>query len=169
MHCTVSGCGDVLVEDEDAAIAPRATYLSYMPSNWREHPRGAAAPPMPGVPADRRGDPAEAERGFDIMEVIRRWSTRASCFEIKRALRPRARHRLRRASTAAPSVSSPAAAVKGGVLFVDSADKAARFIYLCDAFNIPLLCLADVPGFMIGTEVERQGIIRHGAKMIAAL
>jgi acetyl-CoA carboxylase carboxyltransferase component len=58
---------------------------------------------------------------------------------------------------------------KGGVLFVDSADKAARFITCCDAFNIPLLFLADVPGFMIGTAVERQGIIRHGAKMIAAL
>jgi acetyl-CoA carboxylase carboxyltransferase component len=58
---------------------------------------------------------------------------------------------------------------KGGVLFVDSADKAARFIWLCDAFNIPLLFLADVPGFMIGKQVERQGIIRHGAKMITAV
>jgi acetyl-CoA carboxylase carboxyltransferase component len=57
----------------------------------------------------------------------------------------------------------------GGVLFVDSADKAARFIWCCDAFNIPLLFLADVPGFMIGTQVERQGIIRHGAKMITAV
>ena len=58
---------------------------------------------------------------------------------------------------------------KGGVLFVDSADKAARFIWCCDAFNIPLVFLADVPGFMVGTEVERQGIIRHGAKMITAV
>ena len=58
---------------------------------------------------------------------------------------------------------------KGGVLFVDSADKAARFIQICDAFGIPLLFLADVPGFMVGTAVERQGIIRHGAKMIAAM
>jgi methylmalonyl-CoA decarboxylase subunit alpha len=58
---------------------------------------------------------------------------------------------------------------KGGVLFSDSADKAARFIWTCNAFNIPLLFLADVPGFMIGTQVERQGIIRHGAKMISAV
>jgi acetyl-CoA carboxylase carboxyltransferase component len=58
---------------------------------------------------------------------------------------------------------------KGGVLFNDSADKAARFIWLCDAFEIPLLFLADVPGFMIGTDVERHGIIRHGAKMITAV
>ncbi len=60
-------------------------------------------------------------------------------------------------------------AVRGGVLFVDSADKCARFIWLCDAFNVPLLYLADVPGFMIGSDVERQGIIRHGAKMITAV
>ena len=58
---------------------------------------------------------------------------------------------------------------KGGVLFVDSADKATRFIRLCDAFNLPLLYLADVPGFMIGSKVEREGIIRHGAKMISAV
>jgi len=55
------------------------------------------------------------------------------------------------------------------VLFVDSADKAARFIWTCNAFNVPLLFLADVPGFMIGTQVEREGIIRHGAKMISAV
>ena len=60
-------------------------------------------------------------------------------------------------------------AVKGGVLFVDSADKAARFIWLCDAFNVPLVFLADVPGFMIGSAVEREGIIRHGAKMVTAV
>ena len=59
--------------------------------------------------------------------------------------------------------------MKGGVLFHDSADKAAKFINLCDAYHIPLLFLADVPGFMIGTKVERAGIIRHGAKMISAM
>ena len=75
-----------------------------------------------------------------------------------------------RASTGARSGSSPTSRrQKGGVLFVDSADKAARFIKTCNAFNVPLLFLADVPGFMIGTDVERQGIIRHGAKMISAV
>jgi acetyl-CoA carboxylase carboxyltransferase component len=59
--------------------------------------------------------------------------------------------------------------VLGGALDVNSADKAARFVWLCDAFNIPLVFLADVPGFMIGKAVERQGIIRHGAKMISAI
>ncbi|HEY0935608.1 MAG TPA: carboxyl transferase domain-containing protein, partial [Trebonia sp.] len=59
--------------------------------------------------------------------------------------------------------------VRSGAIFVDSADKAARFITLCDAFNIPLVFLQDVPGFMVGVAVERQGIIRHGAKMITAM
>ena len=59
--------------------------------------------------------------------------------------------------------------VRGGAIFVDSADKAARFITLCDAFNVPLLFLQDVPGFMVGVDMERRGIIRHGAKMIAAM
>ena len=63
----------------------------------------------------------------------------------------------------------PAASTRAGVLFADSADKAARFIWTCNAFNVPLLFLADVPGFMIGTQVEREGIIRHGAKMISAV
>ena len=58
---------------------------------------------------------------------------------------------------------------KGGVLFVDSADKATRFVQLCDAFNVPLVFLSDVPGFMVGAAVEKQGIIRHGAKMITAI
>ena len=59
--------------------------------------------------------------------------------------------------------------LKGGVLFVDSADKATRFVQLCDAFNVPLVFLSDVPGFMVGSAVEKQGIIRHGAKMISAI
>src|SRR5581483_3315722 len=59
--------------------------------------------------------------------------------------------------------------VKGGVLFIDSSDKAARFIQTCNAFNVPLLFLADVPGFMIGTQVEKEGIIRHGAKLVSAV
>ena len=54
-------------------------------------------------------------------------------------------------------------------IFVDSADKAARFITWCDAFNVPLIFLHDVPGFMVGVAVERQGIIRHGAKMLTAM
>jgi acetyl-CoA carboxylase carboxyltransferase component len=57
---------------------------------------------------------------------------------------------------------------KGGILDVDAADKAARFIRMCDAFNVPLVYLMDVPGFLVGSQVEKEGIIRHGAKMLYA-
>src|SRR5437762_8386724 len=59
--------------------------------------------------------------------------------------------------------------VLGGALDVNAADKAARFVWLCDAFNVPLVFLHDVPGFIVGSAVEKQGIIRHGAKMLFAV
>ena len=92
-----------------------------------------------------------------------------SFFEIKPLLAPELIVGFARLDGHAVGIVANNPMHKGGVLFVDSADKAARFIWLCDAFNVPLVFLADVPGFMIGTEVERQGIIRHGAKMITAV
>src|SRR3989442_477837 len=92
-----------------------------------------------------------------------------SFFEVKRLFAREIVCGLARLDGRAVGVLASQPRFKGGVLFVDSADKAARFITCCDAFNIPLLFLADVPGFMIGTAVERQGIIRHGAKLIAAV
>ena len=92
----------------------------------------------------------------------------ANCLEVSDSALPSPRDEIRIDGQPVGVVANNSA-VRGGVLFVDSADKAARFIWLCDAFNVPLLYLADVPGFMIGSEVERQGIIRHGAKMITAV
>ena len=90
-------------------------------------------------------------------------------FEVKPLFAPELVVGLARLDGAPVGIVANNPAVKGGVLFVDSADKAARFIWCCDAFNLPLVFLCDVPGFMIGTQVERQGIIRHGAKMITAV
>ena len=92
-----------------------------------------------------------------------------SFFEIKKLFAPEIITGLARMNGQTVGIIANQPKVKGGVLFVDSADKAAKFIMLCDAYHIPLIFLADVPGFMIGTQVERQGIIRHGAKMIAAM
>jgi acetyl-CoA carboxylase carboxyltransferase component len=92
-----------------------------------------------------------------------------SFFEIKRLFARELVTGFARIDGRAVGVLASQPRFKGGVLFVDSADKAARFIWLCDAFEIPLLFLADVPGFMIGTDVEKRGIIRHGAKMISAV
>ena len=169
MHCTVSGCGDVLVSTEEEAIEAAKRYLSYFPQNYQ----GSPAPVEPGEPAPGRDleaiVPANQNAPFDMYEFLDRLVDAGSFFEIKRLFAPELITGFARLGGSAVGILANQPKVKGGVLFVDSADKAARFIWLCDAFNIPLLFLADVPGFMIGTKVERAGIIRHGAKMITAV
>jgi acetyl-CoA carboxylase carboxyltransferase component len=168
MHCTVSGCGDILVGSDEEAIAVARQYLSYMPQSYRERPaaREPAAPP-PGrsiddiVPYDQR-------KYFDMYEVIDRLVDGGSWLELKRLFAPEIITGFARLGGRVAGVVANQPKVKGGVLFVDSSDKAARFIWLCNAFNIPLVYLADIAGFMVGSKVEREGIIRHGAKMIFA-
>ena len=170
MHCTVSGCGDALVQSEEEGMRSARAYMSYMPQSWRAAP--ALIDAVPVAPDSANIDsviPAGASRGYDVMAIVRGLVDESSFFEIKRLYAREIVTGLARIDGRAVGVVASQPRFKGGVLFVDSADKAARFITCCDAFNIPLLFLADVPGFMIGTTVERQGIIRHGAKMIAAL
>ncbi|MGC4090253.1 MAG: acyl-CoA carboxylase subunit beta [Polyangiaceae bacterium] len=170
MHTQVSGCGDVLVKTEQAAIEWARRYLSYMPSNCD------AAPP----PAEARAPRADAPRiadvvipdenkAFDMKRVIDALIDADSFFEVKERFAKELVTGFARIDGRVVGIVANQPKHLGGVLFVDSADKAARFIWLCDAFGLPLLFLADVPGFMIGTKVERQGIIRAGAKMIAAV
>jgi acetyl-CoA carboxylase carboxyltransferase component len=113
--------------------------------------------------------PAEESAGYDIRTVVGAVVDEGSFFEVKPLFAPELVVGFGLLDGHPIGIVANQPAVKGGVLFVDSADKAARFIWQCDAFNLPLLYLADVPGFMIGSEVERQGIIRHGAKMITAV
>src|SRR5207248_2067265 len=107
--------------------------------------------------------------GYDMHRVIEGIVDEGSFFEIKALFAPELTVGFGHLGGHPLGVVANNPMHKGGVLFGDSADKASRFIWLCDAFSVPLLFLADVPGFMIGTEVERQGIIRHGAKMITAV
>ncbi len=170
MHCTVSGCGDVLVADEVSGIAAARSYLEYLPQSWHDappvyEPRDVAA----GCEDITDVIPLEASKGYDVMAIVRGVIDGGSFFEIKRLFAREIVCGFARIDGHPVGVLASQPRFKGGVLFVDSADKAAHFITCCDAFNVPLLFLADVPGFMIGTSVERQGIIRHGAKMIAAL
>ncbi|MCB1249529.1 MAG: acyl-CoA carboxylase subunit beta [Acidimicrobiales bacterium] len=168
MHATVSGCGDNLAHDDEDALDQARAFLSYFPQSWRDEPPvyAAAAPARP-LTADVV--PAEESQGYDMHDVLDGLLDAESFFEVKPLFAPELIVGLGRLDGRPVGIVANNPAAKGGVLFVDSADKAARFIWLCDAFNIPLLFLADVPGFMIGTEVERQGIIRHGAKMITAV
>ena len=168
MHCEVSGCGDVLAASDEEAIELAKRYLSYMPGSFRETPaRATAAEPKPGRPIDEIV-PYDQRKWFDMYEVIDRVVDAGSWFEIKKLFAGEIIVGLARIGGRVTGIVANQPKVKGGVLMVDSSDKAARFIWLCNAFNIPLVYLADIAGFMVGTKVERQGIIRHGAKMVFA-
>ncbi len=168
MHCTVSGVGDLLAHDDAEAIELARLYFSYVPSSWRS-PLPAYEPEPPTVPLTTTTVPERESVPFDIHEVIDGLVDDESFFEVKPLFAPEIVVGFGRMDGETVGIVANNSAVKGGVLFSDSADKATRFIWTCDAFSIPLVYLADVPGFMIGSEVERGGIIRHGAKMVSAV
>jgi acetyl-CoA carboxylase carboxyltransferase component len=168
MHCTVSGCGDLLVQDDVEAIEVAKLYFSYLPGSWRETPPGYDVE-EPARPLTRDVVPERESVPFDVHDVIDGLVDDGSFFEIKPLFAAELVVGFGRLGGESVGIVANNSMVKGGVLFSDSADKAARFIWLCDAFSIPLVYLADVPGFMIGSEVERGGIIRHGAKMVSAV
>jgi methylmalonyl-CoA decarboxylase subunit alpha len=168
MHATVSGCGDNLAHDDEDAIDQARAWFSYFPQTWREAPpHYESRPPARQLTSDLV--PAEEHRAYDVHDLIDGLVDEESFFERMPLFAPELVTGLARLDGRPVGIVANNPMHKGGVLFVDSADKAARFVWLCDAFNLPLVFLADVPGFMIGTEVERQGIIRHGAKMVTAV
>jgi methylmalonyl-CoA decarboxylase subunit alpha len=166
MHTGVSGCGHFLVGSDEEGIDLAKRYLGYFPQSWREQPPAAppAEPvgPMPEIPADEN-------KPFDMLELVHALVDADSFLEVQKRWAKELVVGYARLDGRAVGIVANQPKQRGGVLFVDSADKAARFIWTCNAFNLPLLFLADVPGFMIGTQVERQGIIRAGAKMISAV
>jgi acetyl-CoA carboxylase carboxyltransferase component len=170
MHCTESGCGDALVADDREAIEFGRAYFRFMPQRSGEKSAPCTPKPAP-VRSKPIADliPEEPNRGYDMRKVVEALVDEGSWLEIKKLFAKELLTGFARLDGQAVGILANQPMQKGGVLFNDSADKAARFIWLCDAFEIPLLFLADVPGFMIGTDVERRGIIRHGAKMISAV
>ncbi len=175
MHTGVSGCGHMLVGSDEEGIDAAKGFLSYLPINWESHPPEVPPVAFPAEPTDNGPDaiadliPADENKPFDMKLLLGALLDADSFFEIHARWAKELIVGFGRLDGRAVGIVANQPKVKGGVLFGDSADKAARFIWLCNAFNVPLLFLADVPGFMIGTQVERQGIIRHGAKMISAV
>ena len=168
MHATVSGCGDNLAVDDEDALDQARAWFSYFPQSWRHlPPHFEPRPPAHELTADMV--PPEEHVAYDVHDLIDALVDEESFFERMPLFAPELVTGLALLDGRPIGVVANNPMAKGGVLFVDSADKAARFIWLCDAFNIPLVFLADVPGFMVGTEVERAGIIRHGAKMVTAV
>ena len=168
MHCSVSGCGHYLAASEADAVTAVRDFLSYLPGNWQQAP--PAQPAREPKQVDLRAMvPVSERQAFDMRRYVRGIVDEDSLFEVQALWARELVVGFARLNGEAIGVVANNPMFKGGVLFVDSADKATRFIQLCDAFNLPLLFLADVPGFMVGTAVERQGIIRHGAKLISAV
>jgi acetyl-CoA carboxylase carboxyltransferase component len=169
MHTSVSGCGHFLAKSDQEAIETAQRYLSYLPENWREPaPTAPPAAPASETPISEIV-PTDEKASYDVKELIETVVDEASFLEVHARWAKELVVGYARLEGRAIGIVANQPKHKGGVLFVDSADKAARFIWTCNAFNVPLLFLADVPGFMIGTDEERQGIIRHGAKMISAV
>ncbi|GIF11557.1 acyl-CoA carboxylase subunit beta [Actinoplanes teichomyceticus] len=168
VHCAESGVGHFLCKSEREALDVVRTYLSYVPSNWTRRPPSATAAGPSGADLGALV-PASERQAFDMRKYVRALVDENSYFEIQALWARELTVGFARLDGEVVGVLGNNSMFKGGVLFVDSADKASRFVQLCDAFNIPLLFLTDVPGFMVGSAVEKQGIIRHGAKMITAI
>jgi acetyl-CoA carboxylase carboxyltransferase component len=171
IHCEVSGVGDLEVESDEACLVVVKEYLSYFPSHNQEPPPSVAC----DDPSDRRDEallslmPESPRRAYDVKKVIRAIVDHGRMLELKPGWARNIVTALARLAGHPVGVVASQPLVLGGALDLDAADKAARFIMLCDAFGIPLVFLQDVPGFMVGSKVERAGIIRHGAKMLYAV
>lgn len=169
MHCSVSGMGDCLVETEIEALDAVKAYLDYFPQNWQENvPLKPVKEPAPGrtikeiVPADQRIP-------FEMSEFINRVVDENSFFEFKKLYAQELVTGFARLGGRTIGIIANNSNVKGGVIFPESAEKGGHFISLCNAFNIPLLFLMDIAGFMIGSKVEKEAIARRGARWLIEL
>ncbi|MEV4627516.1 acyl-CoA carboxylase subunit beta [Micromonospora sp. NPDC049523] len=169
VHCAESGVGHFLCKTEADALKVVRDYLSYLPANWTQEPPAAEAAEPPASVDLAALVPASERQAFDMRRYVKGLLDADSFLEIQALWAKELTIGFGRLNGEVVGVVANNSMFKGGVLFVDSADKATRFVQLCDAFNVPLLFLSDVPGFMVGTAVEKQGIIRHGAKMITAI
>jgi acetyl-CoA carboxylase carboxyltransferase component len=171
IHTEVSGVGDLECEDDAACISAVREYLSFFPSRCGEKPPRRTC----NDPADRRDEalldiiPDSARQAYDVRKIIARVVDEGKSFELKPQWARNLVTALARIDGRPVGIVANNPMFYGGVLDVNAADKGARFVNLCDAFEVPLVFLQDVPGFMVGTKVEQQGIIRHGAKMLYAV
>ena len=170
VHCYESGVGDNEVADDHECITAVRNFLSYLPSSNADEPPFRATDDDPDRAVDGLDKivPTNPRAAYDVKRVIKAVFDRDSWFEIKPAWAKNIVVGFARAGGHAVGVVANQPMQKGGSLDSDSADKAARFIRMCDAFNVPLVYLMDVPGFIVGSQVEKEGIIRHGAKMLYA-
>jgi methylmalonyl-CoA decarboxylase subunit alpha len=171
VHCRRSGVGDLEVPDDQACIDSIKRYLSYMPShNGEAPPRRATSDPAERMDSELLDVLPESNRKpYDMYDVIRRIVDDGEWLDLKPQWAKTIITCFARFEGRPVGIVANQPRQLGGILDNDSADKAARFVNLCNAFGLPLVFLQDVPGFMVGTKVEQAGIIRHGAKMLHAV
>jgi acetyl-CoA carboxylase carboxyltransferase component len=171
VHCRKSGVGDLECADDAECIEAVKTYLSFFPANCEQKP------PLRETedPDDRMSEklmeivPESNRKPYDMYELIAEIVDDGEYFDIKPKFAKTIITCLARFGGQPVGIVANQPKHLGGILENDSADKAARFVNLCDAFEIPLVFIQDVPGFMVGSKVEHAGIIRHGAKMLYAI
>lgn len=168
IHCETSGVGDLELPDEEACLAAIKDYLSFMPQHCLEKP-----PILPcNDPLDRRDEalldvlPQSTRQSYDMYAIVRSIVDHGRVLDLKPKWAKNIITCLARIGGYPVGLVANNPRYLGGILDVNSADKAAHFMQICDAFSIPLVFLMDVPGFMVGSKVEHEGIIRHGAKML---
>jgi acetyl-CoA carboxylase carboxyltransferase component len=168
IHSEVSGVGDGEFADDDACLAAVRGYLSYLPSNCDDPPPDAPC----DDPVDRRDEglldllPESTRKPYDMYKLLHAVVDGGVLFDIKPRFARSVITCFARIGGKSVGIVANQPMHLGGILDNDSADKAAHFIQICDAFNVPLVFFQDVPGFMVGSKVEHGGIIRHGAKML---
>ncbi len=171
MHCRNSGVGDLECTDDAECIEAVKTYLSFFPANCEQKPPVREA----ADPAERMSEqlvellPESNRQPYDMYDLIGEIVDDGEWFDLKPRFAKTIITCLARFGGQPVGIVANQPKQRGGILENDSADKAARFVNLCDAFSIPLVFLQDVPGFMVGSKVEHAGIIRHGAKMLYAV
>jgi acetyl-CoA carboxylase carboxyltransferase component len=172
VHCEISGCGDLEVNSDEECIKAIKEYISFFPQYCEEKPQRKewSGDPMAllddGILDVIPDNPREA---YDMHDLIKYIVDDGYFFEMKPKWGRNIIIGLGRIAGYSIGIVANNPMFYGGVIDIDAADKAARFIWLCDAFNIPLLFLSDVPGFMVGSKAEKSGIIRHGAKLVHAV
>jgi acetyl-CoA carboxylase carboxyltransferase component len=169
MHCQITGTSDALADTDADAIAWARRYLAYMPTSAAERPPLVAGKlPDPSAPALGEVVPKDPNRPFPMIDFVRGLVDAGSILELKASYAPELITTFARIDGIGVGILANNSAFRGGILRAESCDKAVRFIQLCDAFHIPLLYLSDVPGFMVGQQAEKSGIVREAAKFFVA-
>jgi methylmalonyl-CoA decarboxylase subunit alpha len=170
VHAELSGVAHFAYDSEETCLAEVRYLLTLLPQNNREAP-----PAHPtGDPADRRCDalldlvPADSNQPYDMRSVLAEVVDDGEYLEVHERWAGNVIVALARLDGHVVGIVANQPRVLAGVLDVDASQKAARFVQMCDAFNIPILTILDVPGFLPGVQQEHGGIIRHGAKLLYA-